>query len=159
MENFDINKEIEGLQGLSIIEKCSALDDMLGKLEKAQEQIINAKDEITEEYASEYKKKFYKEISSLIETTFEGKIPYIDNYGYKFLYNNMPIYLSLFCTYGEWSIYLFVLSGSTKHLIKLGKVLGAQIIGNGASLDIEVTEKNLISKVRQIFSLSDSYKK
>lgn len=159
MENFDINKELESLHGLSIIEKCSALDDLLGKLEKAQEQVINAEEKISEEYASVYKKKFYKEITSLIETTFDGKIPYVEKYGYKFQYDNMPIYLSLSCIYGEWSINLFVLSVSCKHLVKLGKVLGVEIVGNGASLNIEVTEKNLVSKVKQIFSLSDSYRK
>lgn len=46
------------LKGLNIIEKCSALDDLLDDLEDAQEQIICAKDEISEEYANVFKKKF-----------------------------------------------------------------------------------------------------
>ena len=29
MEKFDINKDMEKLKGLNIIEKCSALDDLL----------------------------------------------------------------------------------------------------------------------------------
>lgn len=45
MEKFDINKDMEKLKGLNIIEKCSALDDLLDDLEDAQEQIICAKDE------------------------------------------------------------------------------------------------------------------
>ena len=47
MEKFDINKEMAKLKGLNIIEKCSALDDLLDDLEDAQEQIICAKDEIS----------------------------------------------------------------------------------------------------------------
>lgn len=53
MEKFNINKEMAKLKGLNIIEKCSALDDLLDDLEDAQEQIICAKDEISEEYANE----------------------------------------------------------------------------------------------------------
>ena len=36
MEKFDINKEMAKLKGLNIIEKCSALDDLLDDLEDAQ---------------------------------------------------------------------------------------------------------------------------
>ena len=32
MEKFDINKEMAKLEGLNIIEKCSALDDLLDDL-------------------------------------------------------------------------------------------------------------------------------
>ena len=46
MEKFDINKEMAKLKGLNIIEKCSALDDLLDDLEDAQEQIICAKDDL-----------------------------------------------------------------------------------------------------------------
>ena len=159
MEKFDIDKEMAKLKGLSIIEKCSALDDLLDDLEDAQEQIINAKDEISEEYANVYKKKFREEIDSFVQTTFTVTIPYEDKYGYKIMYDNMPIYITLFCTYGEWTIYLFVKSGSTKHLIKLASVLGAKITGNGASLDLEVTENDLLPKMKQILLLSDNYKK
>lgn len=147
------------LKGLNIIEKCSALDDLLDDLEDAQEQIICAKDEISEEYANVCKKEFRKEIDSFIQSTFTVKIPYEEKYGYKMMYDNMPIYITLFCTYGEWSIYLFVKSGSTKYLIKLAGVLGVNITGNGASLNLEVTEKDLLSKVKQILLLSDSYAK
>ena len=52
MEKFDINKEMAKFKGLNIIEKCSALDDLLDDLEDAQEQIICAKDEIYVEYAN-----------------------------------------------------------------------------------------------------------
>ncbi len=159
MEKFDIDKEMAKLKGLSIIEKCSALDDLLNDLEEAQEQIIYAKDEISEEYASVYTKKFHEEIASFIETTFGGKIPYVEKYGYKIMYDNMPIYITIFCTFGEWSIDLYVKEGSTKHLIKLAGVLGVKITGNGASLVVEVTEKDLLSKMKQILLLSDNYKK
>lgn len=126
MEKFDINKEMAKLKGLNIIEKCSALDDLLDDLEDAQEQIICAKDEISEEYANVFTKKFHEEIASFIAETFDGKIPYVEKYGYKIMYDNMPIYITLFCTYGEWSICLSVKSGSTKHLIKLAGVLGVK---------------------------------
>lgn len=159
MEKFDINKEMAKLKGLNIIEKCSALDDLLDDLEDAKEQIICAKDEISEEYANVFKKKFHEEIASFIAETFDGKIPCVEKYGYKIMYDNMPIYITLFCTYGEWSICLFVKSGSTKHLIKLAGVLGVNITGNGASLNLVVTEKDLLSKVKQILLLSDSYEK
>lgn len=159
MEKFDIDKEMAKLKGLSIIEKCSALDDLLNDLEDIQEQIINAKDEISEEYANVCKKEFRKEIDSFIQSTFTVKIPYEEKYGYKMMYDNMPIYITLFCTYGEWTICLFDKSGSTKHLIKLAGVLGVNITGNEASLNLEVTEKDLLSKVKQILLLSDSYEK
>lgn len=55
MEKFDINKDMEKLKGLNIIEKCSALDDLLDDLEDAQEQIICAKDEY-EFYDPEYER-------------------------------------------------------------------------------------------------------
>lgn len=96
------------LKGLNIIEKCSALDDLLDDLEDAQEQIICAKDEISEEYANVFKKKFHEEIASFIAETFDGKIPYVEKYGYQIMYDNMPIYITFFCIYGEWSICLFV---------------------------------------------------
>lgn len=67
------------LKGLNIIEKCSALDDLLDDLEDAQEQIICAKDEISEEYANVFTKKFHEEIVSFIAETFDGKIPYVEN--------------------------------------------------------------------------------
>lgn len=159
MENFDINKELESLEGLSIIEKCSALDDLLDELEEAQAQIISAQDEICEEYTSVYMKKFHEEINSFIVTTFADKIPYEEKFGYKIMYDNMPIYITLFCTFGQWSIRLYVKSGSTKHLIKLAGVLGAKITGNGSTLDLEVTEHGLIPKMKQILLLSDNYKK
>lgn len=104
MEKFDINKEMAKLKGLNIIEKCSALDDLLDELEDAQEQIICAKDEISEEYANVFKKKFHEEIASFIAVTFDGKIPYVEKYGYQIMYDNRPIYITLYCTYGEWSI-------------------------------------------------------
>ena len=104
MEKFDINKDMEKLKGLNIIEKCSALDDLLDDLEDAQEQIICAKDEISEEYANVFKKKFHEEIASFIAETFDGKIPYVEKYGYQIMYDNRPIYITLYCTYGEWSI-------------------------------------------------------
>ena len=37
MEKFNINKEMAKLKKLNIIEKCSALDDLLDDLEDAQE--------------------------------------------------------------------------------------------------------------------------
>lgn len=159
MEKFDIDKEMAKLKGLSIIEKCSVLDDLLHDLEDAQEQIINVQDVISEEYANVFKKKFREEIDSFISTTFTVKIPYVEKYGYKIMYDNMPIYITLYCTYGEWSICHFVESGSTKHLIKLAGVLGAKITGNGASLDLKVTESELIPKMKQILLLSDNAKK
>ena len=55
MEKFDINKEMAKLKELNIIEKCSALDDLLDDLEDALEQIICAKDEY-EFYDPEYER-------------------------------------------------------------------------------------------------------
>ena len=117
MEKFDINKEMAKLKGLNIIEKCSALDDLLDDLEDAQEQIICAKDEISEEYANVFKKKFHEEIASFIAETFDGKIPYVEKYGYQIMYDNRPIYITLYCICGEWSICLFVKSGSAKRIL------------------------------------------
>ena len=55
MEKFDIDKEMAKFKGLNIIEKCSALDDLLDDLEDAQEQIICIKDEY-EFYDPEYER-------------------------------------------------------------------------------------------------------
>ena len=85
MEKFDIDKEMAKFKGLNIIEKCSALDDLLDDLEDAQEQIICAKDEISEEYANVFTKKFHVDIASFIAKTFDGKIPYVEKYGYKIM--------------------------------------------------------------------------
>lgn len=103
MEKFDIDKEMAKFKGLNIIEKCSALDDLLDDLEDAQEQIICAKDDISEEYANVFKKKFHEEIASFIAETFDGKIPCVEKYGYKIMYDNMPIYIFL---YLWWMVYL-----------------------------------------------------
>lgn len=103
MEKFDINKEMAKLKGLNIIEKCSALDDLFDDLKDAQEQIICAKDEISEEYAIVFKKKFHEEIASFIAENFDGKIPYVEKYGYQIMYDNRPIYIPLYCICGEWS--------------------------------------------------------
>ena len=46
------------------------IDSFLDDLEDAQEQIICAKDEISEEYANVFKKKFHEEIASFIGESF-----------------------------------------------------------------------------------------
>ena len=98
MEKFDINNEMAKFKGLNIIENCSALDDLLDDLEDAQEQIICAKDEISEEYANVFTKKFHEEIASFIAETFDDKITYLNLYKNQIMYPYLPIKIALLCT-------------------------------------------------------------
>lgn len=112
MERFDINKELKNLEGLSVRAKCSALDDLCCTLREAISDISNAKNEILEEYKRSCRKKFIDEIDSEIKANFDGRIPYVDNYGYKVSYDGIPTYINFSCIEGEWYIYFTVLEGS-----------------------------------------------
>ena len=151
MERFDINKELKNLEGLSVRAKCSALDDLCCTLREAISDISNAKNEILEEYERSCRKKFIDEINSEIKANYDGRIPYVDNYGYQVSYDGIPTYINFSCIEGEWYIYFTVLEGSLKPVKELVKRMG----GDSESLELRVSEEELIWKFQYAFFSTD----
>lgn len=151
MEKFDITKELKNIEGLSVRAKCSALDDLCSTLREAISDISNAKNEILEEYERSCRKKFIDEINSYIKANYKGRIPYVDNYGYKVSYDGIPTYINFSCIEGEWYIYFTILEGSLKPVKELVKRMG----GDSESLELRVSEEELIWKFRYAFSYTD----
>lgn len=156
MERFDINKELKNLEGLSVRAKCSALDDLCCTLREAISDISNAKNEILEEYKRSCRKKFIDEINSEIKANFDGRIPYVDNYGYKVSYDGIPTYINFSCIEGEWYIYFTVLEGSLKPVKELVIRMG----GDSESLELRASEENLVWKfLYALYSTNDYTRK
>ena len=153
MERFDINKELKNLEGLSVRAKCSALDDLCCTLREAISDISNAKNEILEEYERSCRKKFINEINSEIKADFDGRIPYVDNYGYKVSYDGIPTYINFSCIEGEWYIYFTILEGSLKPVKELVRKMG----GDSESLELRVSEENLVWKFLYALYSTDDY--
>ena len=153
MERFDINKELKNLEGLSVRAKCSALDDLCCTLREAISDISNAKNEILEEYKRSCRKKFIDEINSEIKANFDGRIPYVDNYGYKVSYDGIPTYINFSCIEGEWYIYFTILEGSLKPVKELVKRMG----GDSESLELRASEENLVWKFLYALYSTDDY--
>lgn len=153
MERFDINKELKNLEGLSVRAKCSALDDLCYTLREAISDISNAKKEILEEYEHSCRKKIIDENNSFIKANIDGRIPYVDNYGYQVSYDGIPTYINFSCIEGEWYIYFTVLEGSLKPVKELVKRMG----GDSESLKLRVSEEELVYKFRFAFLESDDF--
>lgn len=153
MEKFDINKELKNLEGLSVRAKCSALDDLCCTLREAISDISNAKNEILEEYKRSCRKKFIDEINSEIKANFDGRIPYVDNYGYKVSYDGIPTYINFSCIEGEWYIYFTILEGSLKPVKELVRKMG----GDSESLELRASEENLVWKFLYALYSTDDY--
>lgn len=153
MEKFDINKELKNLEGLSVRAKCSALDDLCCTLREAISNISNAKNEILEEYERSCRKKFIDEINSDIKANFDGRIPYVDNYGYQVSYDGIPTYVNFSCIEGEWYIYFTILEGSLKPVKELVK----KMKGDSESLELRVSEENLVWKFLYALYSTDDY--
>lgn len=153
MERFDINKELKNLEGLSVRAKCSALDDLCCTLREAISDISNAKNEILEEYKRSCRKKFIDEINSEIKANFDGRIPYVDNYGYQVSYDGIPTYINFSCIEGEWYIYFTVLEGSLKPVKELVIRMG----GDSESLELRASEENLVWKFLYALYSTDDY--
>ena len=153
MEKFDINKELKNLEGLSVRAKCSALDDLCSTLREAISDISNAKNEILEEYERSCRKKFIDEINSDIKANFDGRIPYVDNYGYQVSYDGIPTYINFSCIEGEWYIYFTILEGSLKPVKELVKRMG----GDSESLELRVSEENLVWNFLYALYSTDDY--
>ena len=153
MERFDINKELKNLEGLSVRAKCSALDDLCCTLREAISDISNAKNEILEEYKRSCRKKFIDEINSEIKANFDGRIPYVDNYGYKVSYDGISTYINFSCIEGEWYIYFTILEGSLKPVKELVIRMG----GDSESLELRVSEENLVWKFLYALYSTDDY--
>ena len=153
MERFDINKELKNLEGLSVRAKCSALDDLCCTLREAISNISNAKNEILEEYERSCRKKFIDEINSEIKANFDGRIPYVDNYGYQVSYDGIPTYVNFSCIEGEWYIYFTILEGSLKPVKELVKSMG----GDSESLELRVSEENLVWNFLYALYSTDDY--
>lgn len=153
MERFDINKELKNLEGLSVRAKCSALDDLCCTLREAISDISNAKNEILEEYKRSCRKKFIDEINSEIKANFDGRIPYVDNYGYQVSYDGITTYINFSCIEGEWYIYFTILEGSLKPVKKLVRKMG----GDSESLELRASEENLVWKFLYALYSTDDY--
>ena len=153
MERFDINKELKNLEGLSVRAKCSALDDLCCTLREAISDISNAKNEILEEYKRSCRKKFIDEINSEIKANFDGRIPYVDNYGYQVSYDGIPTYINFSCIEGEWYIYFTILEGSLKPVKELVRKMG----GDSESLELRASEENLVWKFLYALYSTDDY--
>lgn len=153
MERFDINKELKNLEGLSVRAKCSALDDLCCTLREAISDISNAKNEILEEYERSCRKKFIDEINSEIKANYDGRIPYVDNYGYQVSYDGIPTYINFSCIEGEWYIYFTILEGSLKPVKELVRKMG----GDSESLELRVSEENLVWKFLYALYSTDDY--
>ena len=153
MERIDINKELKNLEGLSVRAKCSALDDLCSTLREAISDINNAKNEILEEYERSCRKKFIDEINSAIKANFGGRIPYVENYGYQVSYDGIPTYINFSCIEGEWYIYFTILEGSLKPVKELVK----KMKGDSESMELQVSEEELVSKIRSAFFSSDDF--
>lgn len=153
MERFDINKELKNLEGLSVRAKCSALDDLCCTLREAISDINNAKNEILEEYERSCRKKFIDEINSEIKANFDGRIPYVDNYGYQVRYDGIPTYVNFSCIEGEWYIYFTILEGSLKPVKELVK----KMKGDSESLELRVSEENLVWNFLYALYSTDDY--
>lgn len=153
MERFDINKELKNLEGLSVRAKCSALDDLCCTLREAISDISNAKNEILEEYKRSCRKKFIDEINSEIKANFDGRIPYVDNYGYQVSYDGITTYINFSCIEGEWYIYFTVLEGSLKPVKELVIRMG----GDSESLELRASEENLVWKFLYALYSTDDY--
>lgn len=153
MERFDINKELKNLEGLSVRAKCSALDDLCCTLREAISDISNAKNEILEEYKRSCRKKFIDEINSDIKANYDGRIPYVDNYGYQVSYDGIPTYINFSCIEGEWYIYFTILEGSLKPVKELVIRMG----GDSESLELRASEENLVWKFLYALYSTDDY--
>lgn len=153
MEKFDINKELKNLEGLSVRAKCSALDDLCCTLREAISDISNAKNEILEEYERSCRKKFIDEINSKIKADFDGRIPYVDNYGYQVSYDGITTYINFSCIEEEWYIYFTILEGSLKPVKELVRKMG----GDSESLELRVSEENLVWKFLYALYSTDDY--
>lgn len=153
MERFDINKELKNLEGLSVRAKCSALDDLCCTLREAISDISNAKNEILEEHERSCRKKFIDEINSKIKADFDGRIPYVDNYGYQVSYDGITTYINFSCIEGEWYIYFTILEGSLKPVKELVRKMG----GDSESLELRVSEENLVWKFLYALYSTDDY--
>lgn len=153
MERFDINKELKNLEGLSVRAKCSALDDLCRTLREAISDISNVKNEILEEYERSCRKKFIDEINSKIKADFDGRIPYVDNYGYQVSYDGIPTYINFSCIEGEWYIYFTILEGSLKPVKELVIRMG----GDSESLELRASEENLVWKFLYALYSTDDY--
>lgn len=153
MERFDINKELKNLEGLSVRAKCSALDDLCCTLREAISDISNAKNEILEEYERSCRKKFIDEINSKIKADFDGRIPYVDNYGYQVSYDGITTYINFSCIEGEWYTYFTILEGSLKPVKELVRKMG----GDSESLELRVSEENLVWKFLYALYSTDDY--
>ena len=159
---FDIEEVLEDLEGLNVIEKCQALDDLSydlsDKLEEAIQEISDAQDRISDEYAASCYKKFVKEIKSFIDANFQEQRPDISDKCYCTTnYNGVSMVVGPSCLYGEWTIGACksVREGSIRPPQELIKKLG----GKAGTDTMQVSEEEVVPKMKLALSFSDNYKK
>lgn len=160
--DFDIEEVLEHLEGLNVIEKWQALDDLSNNLsdilENAINEISDAQDRINNEYAASCYKKFVREIKLFINANFQDQKSYIsDDCRCTIIYNGVSMVVRPSCICGKWSIvaYKSIPGGSNKPAQEIIGKLG----GNAKTETLSVSEEEVVPKMKLALSLSDHYRK
>lgn len=149
---------MEHLEGLNVIEKWQALDDLSNKLtdtlENAINEISDVQDRINDEYAASCYKKIVSEIKLFINANFQEQKPDIsDDCRCTIIYNGVSMVVRPICSCGKWSIVAFksIHGGSNKPIQELIGKLG----GNAETETLSVSEEEVVPKMKLALSFSD----
>lgn len=156
MEEFDIEEELENLEGKSIIEKCEALDNLCDSLEEALNESIEAKASICDEYEESCCKKFENEIKLFINTKFHGQKPDLgDKCCCTFSYNGASMLVIPMCCDGEWSIKVSITGNQVSR--KPEQELIRKLGGDVKTGELLVSEEAVVPKIELALSFADGY--
>lgn len=157
---FDIEEVLEHLEGLNVIEKCQALDNLSdclsNSLENAINEISDAQNRINDEYAASCYKRFIREIKIFINANFQEQKPDIsDDSSCTIIYNGVLMVVCPCCSCGEWSIVVYksINGGSNK----LARELIGKLGGNAETETLSVSEEEVVPKMKLALSFSDHY--
>ena len=159
---FDIEEVLEHLEGLNVIEKWQALDDLSNKLtdtlENAINEISDVQDRINDEYAASCYKRFIREIKLFINANFQEQKPDIsDVCRCTIIYNGVSMIVRPICSCGKWCVVVCksIPGGSNKPTQELICKLG----GNAETEALSVSEEEVVPKMKLVLSFSDYYQK
>lgn len=138
---FDIEEVLEHLEGLNVIEKWQALDELNCNLsdilENAINEICDAQARINDEYAASCYKRFIREIKLFINANFQEQKPDIsDVCRCTIIYNGVSMVVRPICSCGKWSVVVYKsMPGGSNMLTQelIGK-LGSPDISRGLSI-------------------------
>lgn len=183
MKNFNIDDELEKLEGMTIQEKLSALDVLLDRLDHefrkvidestedddeetsaledelydAIEEVINAKDRVNNKYETSCRKRFAKKIEAYIQDNhLKGITP--DKYGYKMTYNRKGVAIRLNWCQEYWAIWFEGTSlGDMNNLSELAIKLGTKLTpeDSNSCFEIDTNEEEVVPKILKALNLSD----